>query len=351
MERRAYAMERFEHGGDTYGLGDVVDYSASLNPLGMPVQIVRALKLATGDYTAYPDPQCRDLVAALAAYEEVPENQIVVTAGATDAFIRIAASLAPHKALVCTPCYSGYEQALSQTHTRVVHHSLVAREDFDVTERIVDYIEPDIDAVFLCSPNNPTGRVISRELLCKILRAADRWGTWVVLDECYLDFTSEHSAVSLLDRYPQLVIVKSFTKTYAMAGIRVGWCVCGLPDVAKKLRDAGMPWAVSTPAQVAGLAALDVPGYIDLTREYVEAEREKLETALRDMGMFVIPSHANFILFQSPKPLYEPLLERGFVIRRCENFRGLDGTWFRIAVRTAEENKRLIAAMKGVLAS
>ena len=341
-------MERFEHGGDTYGLGDVVDFSASLNPLGMPVQIVRALKVATADFSPYPDPQCRDMVAALAAYEDVPDDHIVPTAGGTDAFIRIVSAFAPHKALVCTPCYSGYEQALRQIHARVVHHSLVARENFELTERFVDYIEPYIDMVFLCSPNNPTGRTISRELLCKILRAADRWGTWVVLDECYLDFTNEHSAVSLLDRYPQLIIVKSFTKTYAMAGIRVGWCVCGAPDVALRLREAGMPWVVSTPSQVAAVAALDIPGYIDLTREYVDAERARLEEALANLGMFVIPSKANFILFQSPQPLYEPLLERGIVIRRCENFRGLDSTWFRVAVRTADENKKLIDALKEV---
>ncbi len=341
-------MERFEHGGDTYGLEGVVDFSASLNPLGTPVQIVRALKVAASDFSGYPDPKCRDLKAALAAVENVPVDQIVVTAGATDAFERIVTALAPHKALVCTPCYSGYEQALAKTHTRVVHHSLVAREDFDLTERVVDYIEPDIDMVFLCTPNNPTGRVISRELLCKVLRAADRWGTWVVLDESYLDFTGEHSAVSLLDRYPQLIVTKTFTKTYAMAGIRVGWCVCGLKDVAQRIEHAGMPWIVSTPAQVAGLAALDVPGYLDLTREYIEAERARLESALRDLGMFVIPSQANYLLFQSPQPLYEPLLERGIVIRRCENFRGLDASWFRIAVRTADENKKLIAALKEV---
>ena len=154
--------------------------------------------------------------------------------------------------------------------------------------------------------------------------------------------------MSLLDRYPQLIVVKSFTKTYAMAGIRVGWCVCGSPDAARRLRDVGMPWIVATPSQVAGLAALDVPGYIDLTKEYVDAERDHLETALRELGMFVVPSHANFILFQSPVALYEPLLERGFVIRRCENFRGLDGSWSRIAVRTADENKGLIAAIKEV---
>lgn len=343
-------MERFEHGGDTYGLGDVIDFSASLNPLGMPVQIMRALKVATNTFTAYPDPQCRDMVAALAAYEDVPADQIVATAGSTDAFNRIASTLAPHKALVCTPCYSGYEQALRQTHTRVVHLSLVAREDFDLTERIIDYIEPDIDAVFLCSPNNPTGRTIPRELLCKVLRAADRWGTWVVLDECYLDFTPEHTAVSLLDRYPRLIVVKSFTKTHAMAGIRVGWCVCGTADVARRLREAGMPWIVSTPSQVAALAALDVPGYLDLTREYVADERARLESALAELGMFVIPSQANFILFQSPRALYEPLLERGILIRRCENFRGLDATWFRVAVRTTDENKKLIRALKEVMA-
>lgn len=343
-------MERFEHGGDTYGLGDVIDFSASLNPLGMPVQIMRALKVATNTFTAYPDPQCRDMVAALAAYEDVPADQIVACAGSTDAFNRIASTLAPHKALVCTPCYSGYEQALRQTHTRVVHLSLVAREDFDLTERVNDYIEPDIDAVFLCSPNNPTGRTIPRELLCKVLRAADRWGTWVVLDECYLDFTPEHTAVSLLDRYPRLIVVKSFTKTYAIAGIRVGWCVCGTADVARRLREAGMPWIVSTPSQVAALAALDVPGYLDLTREYVADERARLESALAELGMFVIPSQANFILFQSPRALYEPLLERGILIRRCENFRGLDATWFRVAVRTTDENKKLIRALKEVMA-
>ena len=339
-------MERFEHGGDTYGLGDVIDFSASLNPLGMPVQIARALKLATADFSAYPDPRCRDMVAALAAHEGVEENRIVATAGATDAFTRIVMAFAPKKALVCTPCYSGYEQALRQAGTRVVHHTLVASEDFDLTERVVDYVEAGIDMVFLCSPNNPTGRTVPRDVLLKVLDAASRQNAWVVLDECYLDFTREDTAVPLLDRYPRLIIVKSFTKTFAIAGIRVGWCVCGTPGAARALRDAGMPWIVSTPSQVVAIAALDVPGYVEKSREYIEEQRGALQSALADLGMNVVPSQANYILFQSPVPLYEPLLERGIIIRRCENFRGLDGTWFRVAVRTAEENEKLIAAMK-----
>lgn len=343
-------MGRYDHGGDIHELGDVVDFSASLNPLGTPVQIIRALKVATNTFDVYPDPLCRDLTRALAEREDVSPDNIVVTAGATDAFSRAVAVVKPHKVLVCSPCYSGYEQAMRSLCPRVVHHSLVARENFDVTERILDYIEPELDLMFLCTPNNPTGRVLSRELLCKILREADRWGTRVVLDESFIELTEEHSAVSLLDRFPNLIIVKTFTKSHAIAGIRLGWCVCGKAETARAIRNAGDPWVVSTPAQVAGMAAVNLPGFLDLTHEYVAKERKRLEDGLRDLGMLVIPSATNFILFQSPQPLYDDLLERGFVIRRCENFRGLDQSWFRIAVRTTTENKRLLAALKDVMA-
>ena len=341
-------MERFEHGGDTYGMGDVIDFSASLNPLGMPVQIMRALKVATPSFSAYPDPHCRQLVAALAAVEGVPADCIVATAGSTDALTRIAAALTPRRALVCAPTYSGYEQALSQVDARIMHHSLVASEDFDLTDRVLDYIKPGLDAVFLCSPNNPTGRVIPQALLCEVLQSAEECGTWVVLDESYLDFTHEESAAPLVSQFPRLIVAKTFKKSFAMAGLRVGWCVCGHADVASRLRDAGMPWIVSTPSQVAALAALDVPDYLERTRDYVDGERRRLEASLRELGMRVVPSSANFILFQSPRPLYDPLLERGIVIRRCENFRGLDAAWFRTGIRSTDDDDKLIAALKEV---
>ena len=343
-------MGRFQHGGDIYGMQGVVDFSASLNPLGMPVQVVRALKVAAASFEAYPDPFCRDLVAALAKKEGVDPDCIVATAGASDAFSRIAAAIKPHKVLVCSPCYSGYEQALQSLRPRVVHHTLVASENFDLTERIIDYIEPEIDLVVLCSPNNPTGRVVSQDLLVKVLEAADRWGAKVVMDECFIDFTTYESCVSLLDSHPNLIVVKALTKSHAMAGFRLGYCLCSDPNIIRELTVVGAPWAVSSPAQVAGVAALDVPRYLELTREYVAAERERLEEGLRECGMLVVPSHTNFILFQSPKPLYEPMLKHGYVIRRCENFRGLDETWFRIAVRTEQQNKGFLKALNEVMA-
>lgn len=343
-------MSRFQHGGDTYGMSDVVDFSASLNPLGMPVQVVRALKVSAASFEAYPDPHCRELVAALAEHERVPSERIVATAGASDAFARITEALKPRKVLVCSPCYSGYEQALRLVSPRVVHHTLVASENFDVTERILDYIESGIDLIVLCSPNNPTGRVVSEELLRKVLIAATSCEAKVLVDECFIDFTEAKSCAPMLDEFQNLIIVKALTKSHAMAGFRLGYCLSADLQLLEAIRAAGAPWAVSSPAQVAGVAALSVPRYLKLTREYVAEERERLENGLRECGMNVVPSHANFILFQSPQPLYNQLLEHGYVIRRCGNFRGLDSSWYRIAVRTTAQNKGFLSALQKVTA-
>ena len=344
MERSR--KDRFVHGGDTYGLGEVLDFSASLNPLGMPAQVVRAVQSNAAAFDVYPDPLARDLTARLSEREDVPAQRIVATAGATDAFTRIALAFKPHTALVCSPCYAGYEQALSLAGTRIMRHALLMRENFDVSERILDEIRPEVDFVFLCTPNNPTGRVLPRALLCDIINKAERWGTFVVLDECFVEFTREHSAVSLLERHPKLLVVKAFTKTYAMAGLRLGYALCGSDEAAQRLQAVGAPWSVSAPAQVAGLAALDVPGYLDLTRDYVDEERLYLEHALRALRMLVVPSEANFILFEASADLGEALRRRGIIVRSCGNFPGLDGTWYRIAVRTHAENERLVQALQ-----
>ena len=207
---------------------------------------------------------------------------------------------------------------------------------------------PAIDLVVLCSPNNPTGRVISRELLQDILRAADAHGAYVVLDECFINLTEFESSAGLIQDFDNLIVVKALTKSHAMAGFRVGYCLCGDAELLGSLSFNGAPWAVSSPAQVAGIAALGVPNYLKLTREYVATERARLEEGLCECGMTVVPSHANFILFQSPAPLYDALLDRGYVIRRCGNFRGLDNSWYRIAVRTTVQNKGFLAALREV---
>ena len=343
-------MERFEHGGDIYSHEGALDFSANLNPLGMPAAVVEALHANVERYDAYPDPTCRALRAAIARAEGVPAGQVLCTAGATDLMQRICLALRPACALVTAPCFSGYEEALEQAGVTIMRHELREEDGFHVTGRFVDDVSRNPGAlVFLCNPNNPTGLTIEHDLIVRAAAAARDVGSTVVLDECFLDFTREPSMVPLCGEFPNLVVMRAFTKLYAMAGLRLGYGICSDAALLERVRAAGQTWAVSTPAQVAGIAALGVDGWADRTRAYVDAERAKLADALRSLGLRVVDGKANYLMFQCGTGLYEPLLERGFLIRRCANYQGLDSTWYRIAVRTAEENAALIAALRTVL--
>ena len=169
------------------------------------------------------------------------------------------------------------------------------------------------------------------------------------LDECFLGFTHEPSAVPLCEKYPNLLVMSAFTKLYAMAGLRLGYGICSDVDLIDRLEAAGQPWAVSGPAQAAGVAALGVDGWAGDTLAYVDEQRAVLQQGLEECGMRVIPGKANYLMFRSDCLLYEPLLDKGFLIRRCENFVGLDEHWYRVAVRTADENAALIAALREVV--
>lgn len=342
-------MGRFEHGGDIYAHEGVLDFSANVNPLGMPPAAVRALRESVSEFSSYPDPSCRALTDALCAAEGVASGQLVCTAGASDLIARVCAVVRPKKALVCAPCYSGYEQALEQTGAQVVRHLLREEDGFALTGSVAADIVPGVGLVFIASPNNPTGLLVDREVLAAVLQAARAAGARVVLDECFLDFTYGKSALDLATRFPELVVMRAFTKTYAMAGLRLGYGICADERFVGRLRAAGQPWAVSTPAQVAGVAALQDDGFLERTRRYVADERRFLMCALEDAGMRVVEGVANYLLFSSPVELYAPLLEQGIMIRRCDNYQGLSGRWYRMAVRTHGENERFAQALSHVV--
>ena len=356
-------MERFEHGGNVYAHPGCVDFSANLNPLGMPTSAREALRDAVDAFAAYPDPACTELVARIAAFERVPQDWVVPCAGASDAFARICQALRPSRALLCAPCYSGYEQALEQVGSRVTYHDLSAHDDFAVTHDLVRDLEAGIDLLFLANPNNPTGRCVEPDVLESCVANARATSTVVVLDECFIDLvTHDGSGWSpgsnvLLSQNPNLVLVKALTKSFCLAGLRIGYALCSDVRLATRLRDAGQPWAVSTPAQVAAVACLADEGadYLDKSRELIARERMRLEGALRSKELRVVPSEANYLLFYGPLGLAESLLDHGILIRSCDNYRGLDGRWYRIAVRTPRENDMLVEALnrlfgpKGVL--
>lgn len=336
------------HGGDIYSREVDLDFSANLNLLGIPEAVRKAA--AEADFTRYPDPACRKLRCAVSSYENVPPERVVCGNGAADLIYRVVNTVRPKRALLCAPTFSEYEKALRERGCEVILHPLSEENGFALGGGFLPKITPDIGLIFLCSPNNPTGRTIEPLLLEKILKKCRDTGTVVLADECFLDFAEggeELSAKRYLNE--RVIVLKAFTKICAMAGLRLGYAIFGDEALAEAVRGSGQPWSVSAPAQAAGEAAaatLAETDYLARTRLLVAQERAYLTAELMKRGITVFPSQANFLLLKSEKNLAEILAKQKIAIRSCADYRGLGENFFRTAVRTNEENKRLIEAIE-----
>lgn len=346
------------HGGDWAGYRaefgcDALDFSANVSPLGLPAGVAAAITNALPTADRYPDPLCRELRAALAGAEGVPADWILCGNGAADLIFRLALAVRPRRALLPAPTFAEYEAALQTVGCAVQRVFLREENEFAVTEEFIDAVTPETDIVFLCQPNNPTGQVMPPALVERLVRRCAECGAVLVVDECFLDFLPDcdaWTAKQLLRDAPQLVILKAFTKLYAMAGVRLGYALCGDAALLEKTRGAGQPWAVSSLAQAAGLAALQETAYAGAVRALIAEQRPRMAAGLRALGLRVMDGQANYLLFRATPDFGEKLRRRGAVVRSCANYPGLDAAWYRTAVRTAEENTRLLQIMGEILA-
>jgi threonine-phosphate decarboxylase len=250
------------------------------------------------------------------------------------------------------PSFAEYETALNAVGADVRFLPLLREEGFAVTSRILDAITEDTDLLMLCSPNNPTGRSIEPKLLTAILERCRETGTWLFLDECFTDLCDAEKSFSLagqIEENDRMLLLHAFTKTYGMAGVRLGYAICKDGAMLLKTSEMTQPWNVSTVAQRAGLAALDCEGWSEAARTLFETEKAYLRQALSALGVSVLPGDANYLLLSGVPGLYEKLLARGILVRNCENYRGLEKGDVRIAVRTHAENAALIAAISEAL--
>ena len=346
------------HGGDWAGYRaefgcDALDFSANVSPLGLPAGVAAAITNALPTADRYPDPLCRELRAALAGAEGVPADWILCGNGAADLIFRLALAVRPRRALLPAPTFAEYEAALQTVGCTVQRVFLREENTFAVTEEFIDAVTPETDIVFLCQPNNPTGQVTPPALVERLVRRCAECGAVLVVDECFLDFLPDRDALTakqLLRDAPQLFILKTFTKLYAMAGVRLGYALCGDAALLEKMRGAGQPWAVSSLAQAAGLAALQETAYAGAVRALIAEQRPRMAAGLRALGLRVMDGQANYLLFRATPDFGEKLRRRGAVVRSCANYPGLDAAWYRTAVRTAEENTRLLQIMGEILA-
>ena len=349
---------RLVHGGDWAGYRaefgcDALDFSANVSPLGLPAGVAAAITNALPTADRYPDPLCRELRAALARAEGVPADWILCGNGAADLIFRLALAVRPRRALLPAPTFAEYEAALQTVGCAVQRVFLREENTFAVTEEFIDAVTPETDIVFLCQPNNPTGQVTPPALVERLVRRCAECGAVLAVDECFLDFLPDRDALTakqLLRDAPQLIILKAFTKLYAMAGVRLGYALCGDAALLEKMRGAGQPWAVSSLAQAAGLAALQETAYAGAVRALIAEQRPRMAAGLRALGLRVMDGQANYLLFRATPDFGEKLRRRGAVVRSCANYPGLDAAWYRTAVRTAEENTRLLQIMGEILA-
>ena len=339
------------HGGDIYGGGVTLDFSANTNPYGTPAGVLDAVKAALPEMHRYPDPYCRSLVDAIAEFEGVDKHFILCGSGAAELIYAYCAALHPKTALELAPTFSEYSLGLNRVGCSVKRYYLTPDNDFRLDEHFLYHLEDTTpEAVFLCNPNNPTGALIDPKLLKRVLDFCKEAHIKLFIDECFLDLSDNGiSMKAYLQGYPNLFLLKAFTKSYGMAGIRLGYCLCADAQLLTAMAREVQPWNVSSLAQAAGVAALKEEAFLKETKKLIQRERPWLQTKLEAFGFRVCPSYANYLLFQGPVDLHRKLKAQGIAIRNCDNYPGLMSGWYRIAVRRHEENKKLISAIGGVL--
>ena len=278
------------HGGDIYG-GIALDFSANVSPLGTPRSVTDAIERALPELYRYPDPYCRTLVQTISEYEGVPKNFVLCGNGASELIYAYCEAVRPKRAMELAPTFSEYSLALRRTGCEVVRFALKQEENFDLRKDFLPFLAREkIDALFLCNPNNPTGRLIADDLLEEILRICREKNIALFVDECFLSLSD--GGVDLtpsLSDFPQLFILKAFTKSFGMAGLRLGYGLSADEALLRKMSAAVPPWNVSTLAQAAGVAALGDAEFLEKNRTIIRAERPWLEEKLEKIRLLGVP--------------------------------------------------------------
>lgn len=347
------------HGGNIYGNEIEYDFSVNLNPLGPPKSVQDALVAALNHVEEYPDPEYRELRRGLANYWQLAEEQLVLGNGASELIPGIIRTLAPKTCMVTAPCYSGYETALNAAapSCRIHRIPLRAEDDFILPENIcqeIARVKPNL--LILTNPNNPNGKRISANRLREIVDACRTAGTVLLVDECFLVLSGgdEDSLIHCIrsEALPA-VMLRAFTKIFAIPGVRLGYAVCSAP-MAERIQRELPEWNLSVFAQYAGRAALETAaggtsGYFAASVEMIAREREFLSAELEKLGLRVFPSDANYILFQSrDRELHQKMLDKGILIRDCRDYHGLTAGFYRTAVRTHRENTVLLRCLRNI---
>ncbi|MBQ2801354.1 MAG: aminotransferase class I/II-fold pyridoxal phosphate-dependent enzyme [Lachnospiraceae bacterium] len=331
------------HGGDIYRNYVNIDFSVNVNPLGIPEAVKAALYEAVEKCHRYPDITTENLKKAVSEMLNVPKEYLVFGNGASELFMAIIHGMNPKKTVIPVPSFYGYEYAAEATGGEVIYYQTKKETGFCMEKDFFTVLTEDTELLFFANPNNPTGNLMSREYVRNLLCHCRDKGIYVVLDECFIEFCDkEASVLEVIEEFDNLVVVRAFTKIFSIPGVRLGYLVCSNQPLLEKISRRLPEWNVSGFAQAAGCECALQTAFVAKTVDYIREERLFLEEGLKQSGIRVFQSEANFLLIYSQQPLYEKLLEKGILIRDCRNFRGLSKGFYRIAVKSRKENEFLL---------
>lgn len=354
------------HGGNIkqicvkYGINsdEIIDFSASINPLGCPAVVRKAVSDQFNDILHYPDSQCTDLRKTIA--EKIPcnESNVIIGNGSNELFYLIPRALKPKKGVLLQPTFGEFKDAFCNSNIEVVE-IINDDKDFPVINTNTSMLKSVEDCMsFLCNPNNPTGQLIRKEDIIELVN--DNPNRLIVIDEAFMDFVEDDEKYSVIKDAPlmdNLIVVRSLTKFYGFPGLRLGYLVSNESIVTKLMRYKE-PWTVNIIAQIAGMAAINDKEFAINTRQYVSGEKTFLYDGLTKInGIHPFQPTVNFILVRiddvgiTSSAIQNLLLKNNILIRNCSNFVGLDENYFRVAVKTREENRKLLNELKLVMDS
>lgn len=382
------------HGGYIYNNDVDIDFSVNLNPYHMKwtgddaagsedysceeaqrshtgqilgSSLKEAISLGLEGSMVYPDPDQGSLREALSKADMVEPDCIYAGCGASQLLMSAIMSINPDRVMVTKPCFSGYEHALGAlTSCRITGHDLKEEDDFALTGEIADKLTPDLDLIILADPDNPVGKNIDEKVLDLVLKRSDELDIRVILDESFLMMSDKYEylmdlrggagkrTAGMIDKYRKLYIVRSYTKSFALPGIRMGYII-SCPENIKGVRAHLPEWNLPalSEAVMKRCALLSKDGsFYRASLEMIRKERSFLEDGLSAMGFRVFKGNSLFLSFKGPDGLYEALLDKKILIRKCDDLIKGDerGSYYRVAVRSHEDNERLMDEMGKIVA-
>jgi len=356
------------HGGDIWGfsrkynipLEEVLEFSGPINFMGPPPKAVEAVKQNARLIKFYPDPNPVEFKSAIAKYvgHNVRTENILLGNGSIELIYMITELLSkPFKAVIPVPSFSEYEKAALRLGGEIQFVKLPQNFTLEM-EKIKASVTADTKIMCICNPHSPSGTLYSKEEVIELVDFCQKKNVIFSIDENYIEFAEageENTVAGMVKEYENLFVIRSVTKFYGMAGLRFGYAVAAEPLI-EKLETVRQPWSINALASIATLAAFGDTEFIENTKQTIKKERANLSKKLGEIeGLQVYPSTTNFLLVKiknrkiNSTKLKELLAKEHILIRDCCTFVGLDDSYFRVTVRSAKDNQRLVDTIKKVL--